>query len=125
MIVDDDDCIRETVYELLHSENFVVVTANGCDECLQHLKNGFHGLILMDVMMPGKNGWETLREIESRGWLAGNMVIMLTALGAPDDQMDGLQEIVTDYITKPFDPPELIATLRSYITSLQLLQITG
>lgn len=125
MIVDDEECIRETVYELLTSEGIDVLSANGCDACIRYLQSGFNGVILMDVMMPGKNGWETLREIRQNGLLAANMVVMLTALDSPDSQMDGLQEVVIDYITKPFDPSSLVATVRNYLECLKQLPVEG
>lgn len=123
MIVDDEECIRETLYELLSSEGITALTASGCEECLQHLQQGFHGLILMDVMMPGKNGWQTLKQLDKSGLLRGNIVVMLTALDSPDIQMDGLQEIVIDYITKPFVPSLLVATVRNYLSCLQQIPI--
>lgn len=121
MIVDDEECIRETVFELLLSEGIGVLTASGCEQCLEHLKAGFRGIILMDVMMPGKNGWQTVRAIKEHQLLPGNIVIMLTALEQPDEQMDGLQEIIIDYITKPFEPESLIDSIRNYLNCLQQL----
>ena len=115
MIVDDEDCIRQTVYELLTTEGIAAVTATGAQECLKLMHDGFRGIILMDVMMPGKNGWETIREIEHEGLLQGNIISMLTAMDAPDEQMDGLQEVVIDYIIKPFDPDVFLASVRKYL----------
>ncbi|GAM08840.1 putative transcriptional regulatory protein SilR [Geobacter sp. OR-1] len=79
----------------------------------------------MDVMMPGKNGWETIREMKSEGLLAGNIISMLTALDTPDEQMDGLQELVIDYITKPFEPYEFIASIRSYLDCFEQMGSEG
>lgn len=118
MIVDDEPSIRETVAELLEGEGLPLLSAANCDQCLQHLRDGFRGVILMDVMMPGKNGWETIREMQREQLVSGNIISMLTALDSPDEQMDGLQELVFDYITKPFEPAEFIATIRSYLNCL-------
>jgi DNA-binding response OmpR family regulator len=79
----------------------------------------------MDVMMPGQNGWQTIREIEKAGMLQGNIISMLTAMDVPDEQMEGLQEIVVDYITKPFDPADLIASVKKYLGYLEQIQATN
>jgi DNA-binding response OmpR family regulator len=124
MLVDDEECIRETVYELLFSDGIEIITAVGGHECLQVLKDGFRGVILMDVMMPGMDGWATIREIEKAGLLQGNIISMLTAMDVPDERMEGLQEVVIDYITKPFDPTAFLATVRNYLVLLDQLHGT-
>lgn len=125
MLVDDEECIRETVSELLASEGIDILTADGSNECLQLLRGGFRGVILMDVMMPGRDGWSTIREIENEGLLQGNIISMLTAMDVPDERMEGLQEVVIDYITKPFEPAGFIETVRKYLTILQQLKDTN
>ncbi len=121
MLVDDEECIRETVRELLESEGIGILTANGANECLCFLRSGFRGVILMDVMMPEMDGWATIRAIEKEGLLQGNVISMLTALEAPDERMDGLQEYVVDYITKPFSPDSFVAAIRKYLVFLNQL----
>jgi CheY-like chemotaxis protein len=118
MVVDDTACIREAISDLLPAHGIQVVTADGGGECLRLLRAGFRGVILMDVMMPNMNGWATIRAIAKEELLAGNIIAMLTAQDVPDEQMEGLQEFVVDYITKPFDPPELIRTIRRYFSYL-------
>lgn len=122
MLVDDEECIRETISELLASEGIDVLTAVGSSECLHHLRDGFRGVILMDVMMPGMDGWSTIREIEKAGLLQGNIISMLTAMDVPDERMEGLQEVVIDYITKPFDPSCFIAAVRKYLAIFNQLK---
>jgi CheY-like chemotaxis protein len=121
MLVDDDECIRDTVSELLDSEGIRAVTAAGADECLHLLRLGFRGVILMDVTMPGLDGWATIREIKKAGLLEGNLISMLTAIDAPDEGMEGLQEVVIDYITKPFEPSTFIPAVRKYLALLDQL----
>jgi len=118
LLVDDEECIREAISKLLGSEGIHVITAVGADECLLHLRNGFRGVILMDVMMPGLDGWATIREIEKAGLLEGNLISMLTAMDAPDERMEGLQEVVIDYITKPFELSSFIPAVRKYLALL-------
>lgn len=118
MVVDDERCIRATIYELLASEGINVLKAGGSDDCLLLLRDGFRGVILMDVMMPVRNGWDTIREIKKEGLMEGNIILMLTAMDIPDERMEGLQEFVIDYITKPFDSNELIAAVHRYLALL-------
>ncbi|MDD2852165.1 MAG: response regulator [Desulfuromonadaceae bacterium] len=123
MLVDDEECIRETVTMLLESEGIDVITVAGASACLQQLKDGFRGVILMDVMMPEMDGWETIREIQKAGLQPGNVISMLTALDIPDERMEGLQETIVDYITKPFSPESFIEKIRKYLVVLD--QLTG
>lgn len=121
MLVDDEECIRETVFELLDSEGIDIVTAASARDCLQLLHNGFRGVILMDVMMPEMDGWSTIREIDKAGLLQGNIISMLTAMDVPDERMEGLQEVVIDYITKPFEADYFVAAVRKYLVLLDQL----
>lgn len=119
MVVDDDSSIRNVVKEIFSGLDFHVVTACGARECLGHLRSGFRGLILMDVTMPEKSGWDTIRDIDEARLLDGNIIAMLTGQEAPDELMDGLQELVIDYIRKPFEPQELITSVRKYCEYLE------
>lgn len=103
------------MHALLSCKGVDVVTAGGGDDCLRLLREGFRGVILMDIMMPGKNGWDTIREIEKAGLLQGNIISMLTSKDAPDEQMEGLQDIVIDYITKPYEAQEIVDVVRKYL----------
>lgn len=125
MIVDDALCIRVMVEELLANEGIRACCAPDAEACLAHLRSGFRGLILMDVMMPDKDGWQAIREIEQAGLLPGNIVVMLTALDEPDERMNGLQSLVVDYITKPFKPEMFIETVRKYLGYLAHVAVTG
>ena len=119
MIVDDDPSIVYTVVEILEPEGFEVVTASGGEECLGEMEKGFQGMILMDIMMPEMNGWETIRQIVDRGYLDGTIISMLTARDIEDEKEESLAPYVTNYIMKPFDPDELVATIREYLTLLR------
>ena len=119
MIVDDDPYIRLAVKEILNAEGINLAEADGYDECLESMGWGFKGVILMDIMMPEKDGWDTINAIVDKGYYEGNMIFMLTAKDQPDDKMEGLQEYVVDYLTKPFDPDLLVATVREYLGYLK------
>ena len=114
MIVDDNEFIRATVEFICEAEGLGLVSAASGAQCLLHLESGFRGVILMDIMMPELDGWQTIREIVDRGLYAGNLIIMLTGMGEPDSRMEGLQEYVTDYLTKPFGPDLLLDALQYY-----------
>lgn len=118
MIVDDNQYIRESVGILLQLNGTKSLDASGGEECLKHLQAGFRGVILMDIMMPRMDGWDTIREIVDRGLNDGNLIIMLTAMNEPTIKMNGLQEYVVDYITKPFTPAEFVEKLQFYLTFL-------
>jgi len=118
MVVDDEPHIRSGVAELLESEGFEVSIASSGRECLETLKNGFRGLILLDVMMPEMDGWGTIQEMINAELVEGNIICLLTALDTPTQAMEGLKEYVADYLTKPFDPQQLLDILRGYIVYL-------
>jgi len=122
MLVDDEKMIRESVEVFFQSEGVGILTAASGDECLEHLEAGFRGVILMDVMMPDMDGWETIRRIVENDLYEGNIIVMLTALNAPDNKMEGIQEYVTDYLTKPFNPEELMEILRYYFSLMDALK---
>jgi len=114
MIVDDDRHILVAVKTVLNDAGFPVEMADSGDECISLLKQGFSGVILLDIMMPVMDGWDTIRAIHSGGLGENVLIAMLTAKDSPDEKMNGLQEYVFDYITKPFEPEELVSKVRHY-----------
>ncbi|HJV35001.1 response regulator [Geomonas sp.] len=122
MIVDDNEFIRKSVEVACQSTSFTIVPAESGAACLRQLEAGFRGVILMDVMMSGMDGWDTIREMVERGLYPGNVIVMLTGIGEPDLKMEGIQEYVTDYMSKPFGPDQLIESLRYYLLLLDALR---
>jgi DNA-binding response OmpR family regulator len=114
MIVDDDRHILLAVKTVLNEAGFPVEMAESGQECINLLKAGFTGVILLDIMMPVMDGWDTIRAINSSGLGDNVLIAMLTAKNSPDSKMIGLQEYVFDYITKPFEPDELVNKVRVY-----------
>ena len=119
MVVDDDPYILIALRELFSPENCKVLTVGKGEDCIKELKKGFKGVILMDIMMPGMDGWDTIEEIVNQGYLDGNIISMLTAKDIPDKRMDDLRAYITDYFTKPFDPDKLVAVVKLYFTRLK------
>ena len=120
MVVDDDYSIRIAVKVLFESQGFEVFEADGGKECLGMLKNGFKGVIVMDIMMPEMDGCATVREIVDQGLFKGNAIFMLTAMDVPELKMQNLKGCVVGYIAKPFEPEELVNTVEGYFRHLQI-----
>jgi CheY-like chemotaxis protein len=118
MVVDDDVFILEVMEELLRPEGIEVVAAESGDACIAALEKGFRGVILMDIMMPKKDGWETIEEMIDRDLMEGNVVAMLTARDVPDRELEQMKEHVIDYITKPFEADEIVAIVKGYLEYL-------
>ena len=123
MIVDDNEYVRASVEIICQSVQLGLISADSGPQCLARLEAGFRGIILMDIMMPEMDGWDTIRQIVDRGLYPGNLIVMLTGMGEPDAKMDGLQEYVTDYLTKPFGPNQLIESLQYYLDLLGAMSV--
>jgi CheY-like chemotaxis protein len=119
MIVDDDPAVRYTVQEVLRGANLQAVAVDSGRACLEELRNGFRGVILLDIMMPDMDGWDTLEAMKREGLTEGNIVCMLTAVISPGAEMDSVKDNVMDYVRKPFDPDGLIATAKEYLSFLR------
>src|SRR3954467_6959275 len=113
LIVDDDRELCELVAELLEGEGFKVEVSNRSDEGLARALSGEHSLVVLDVMMPGMNGFEVLRRLRAEG--SGVHVLMLTARGDDVDRIVGLEIGADDYLPKPFNPRELVARIQAVL----------
>ena len=113
LIVDDDRELCELVAELLVEEGFATEVANSGEPGLERALSGEHSLVILDVMMPGMNGFEVLRRLRAQG--SGVHVLMLTARGEDVDRIVGLEIGADDYLPKPFNPRELIARIQAIL----------
>lgn len=118
LVVDDDPSVLYTVEAVLDEAEVPVSTAASGADCLDRLEKGFRGLILLDIMMPGMDGCQTIREMSKRGWIDGNLVCMLTAVTDPAGALDPVRDVVVEYVQKPFQPHELVSTVREYLAYL-------
>jgi len=109
MIVDDDSDLLVFLRTLFEHENYEVLTVDSGYDCIEELKRGYNGIILLDLMMPFMDGWNTIREIVKRG-LADHVIIsVITASGRADpEKMRGIEQYIHDYIQKPFNLEKLI-----------------
>ena len=113
MIVDDEPSILKTVEIILGSSGYKVHAVDSGDQCLDELRKGFKGVILMDIMMPRMDGYDTVAAIVSEGLHEGNIISMLTAVHEPGEKLEKLTEYVIDYVTKPFTSDQLFVAVSS------------
>jgi two-component system response regulator CpxR len=113
LVVDDDRELSELVGELLEGEGFRVEVANRSEQGLVRALSGEHSLVVLDVMMPGMNGFEVLRRLRAEG--SRIPVLMLTARGEDVDRIVGLEIGADDYLPKPFNPRELVARIQAIL----------
>ncbi|MBQ8951566.1 MAG: response regulator transcription factor [Eubacterium sp.] len=107
LLVEDEHSLAELVADRLKKERYAVDISYDGEDGLYNALTGIYDLILLDVMLPKKDGFEILREIRSEG--ITSKVIMLTARGELDDKLKGFGEGANDYIPKPFHIDEVIA----------------
>lgn len=111
-VIDDDQNISELVSLYLNKEGFRCEEFNDGEAGLKAFQNNAPDLVLLDIMMPGMDGYEVLREIRK---ISKIPVIMITAKGETFDKVLGLELGADDYIVKPFDPKELTARVKAVI----------
>ena len=114
LVVDDDPAVLKTTRRILEREGVGVIAVENGRAALDTLRQGFKGLILMDVIMSGLDGWETIQAMVDENLAEGNFILMLTGEVEPDTRMDHLKEYVLDYLVKPFKAQELVAVVQGY-----------
>jgi CheY-like chemotaxis protein len=112
LVVDDDDVIRQLITVNLELEGFDVVTAVDGQDALDKVKDAQPRVITLDVMMPRLDGWEAAARLRSDPETAHIKVILLSARAQEADLQRGERIGVDAYLTKPFDPDELIDLVR-------------
>jgi CheY-like chemotaxis protein len=118
LVVDDDPMVQMAVRRILESEGLKVTTADDGEACIREVENGFEGLILMDIMMPGMNGWDTIQALVDKGGVKGSILCVLTGDEKPDERMKRYKEVVLDYVRKPFDKQGLVRLVKEYLAYL-------
>ena len=115
LVLDDDEALLELLYTYLQSEGFTCLTAPDVAEGLRLLDTEDIDVLILDVMLPGTNGFEVLRGIRRDEKTVTLPVLMLTAKGEEIDRIVGLEMGADDYLGKPFNPRELVARLRALL----------
>tara|TARA_Y100001970_G_C14193257_1_gene836605 strand:+ start:106 stop:783 length:678 start_codon:yes stop_codon:yes gene_type:complete len=120
LVVDDDDRIRNLLKDYLKNNNFIVSTAINAETAKSKLDFLKFDLIILDVMMPGKNGYELTKEIKKNQKIP---IILLTAKGEVENRIKGLELGADDYIGKPFEPKELLLRINNIISKDNKLDV--
>ena len=113
LIVDDDNRIRNLLKEYLKDNKFIVSTAQNAFEAKNKLSFFKFDLLILDVMMPGQDGFDLTKEIRKKN---KTPIILLTAKGEVDNRIKGLELGADDYLGKPFEPKELLLRIRNIIS---------
>ena len=112
LIVDDDDRIRILLKDYLSEKKFTVSTAENAEQAKNRLKYFKFDLLILDVMMPGQDGYALTRDIKKK---IDVPIILLTAKGEVENRIKGLELGADDYIGKPFEPKELLLRIKNII----------
>lgn len=116
LVVDDDEKILKVLTAYLEKEDYTVITAKDGLEAVEKAFRLSPDIVLLDVMLPGIDGWEVCKEIRRTSSVP---IIMLTARDAEADRIIGLELGADDYVVKPFSPKEVIARIRAIFRRLR------
>jgi len=117
LVVDDEPNIRETVGFILEMEGFTVALAEDGEQALAEVARLRPPVVLLDAMMPRRDGFDVCRTIKGDPALAGTQIVMLTAMGQKRDRERAFAAGADYFVTKPFDEADLLSLLRR-LTSL-------
>ena len=120
LYAEDEKSLARAVSAILVKNNYSVDVVHDGESALDYLATGNYDGVILDVMMPKRDGFEVLREMRARG--DSTPVLLLTARSEIDDRVEGLDSGANDYLTKPFDMKELLARIRAMtrVLSVQL-----
>ncbi len=120
LVVDDDDRIRNLLKDYLNDNKFLTSSAKDGNEAIEKISTFEFDLIVLDVMMPGKSGFELTKEIKKNNDVP---IILLTAKGEVENRIKGLEYGADDYLGKPFEPKELLLRIKNIIKKKQKADI--
>jgi len=112
LIVDDDDRIRELVKQYLNENDYLVTTANSAKDAKEKVNIIKFDIIILDIMMPGQSGLDFTNENKKK---INTPIILLTAKGEASDRIEGLEIGADDYLSKPFEPKELVLRIKNIL----------
>jgi two-component system phosphate regulon response regulator OmpR len=116
LVVDDDTRLRGLLQRFLTENDFIVTQASDAAEARQALAALEFDLLIVDVMMPGEDGMSLTKSLRENNQVP---ILMLTAMGETEDRISGLEHGVDDYLTKPFDPRELLLRINAILRRAQ------
>ena len=120
LVVDDDDRIRDLLKDYLSENSYIVSTAENAEQAKLKLEYLKFDVIILDVMMPGQNGYELTKDIKKK---INVPIILLTAKGEVENRIKGLELGADDYIGKPFEPKELLLRINNIIKNNNTIDI--
>ncbi|MAH74580.1 MAG: DNA-binding response regulator [Candidatus Pelagibacter sp. TMED197] len=120
LIVDDDNRIRDLLKEYLSENNYVISTSENAENAKIKLEHFKFDLIVLDVMMPGQNGYELTKEIRKN---INIPIILLTAKSEVENRIKGLEIGADDYLSKPFEPKELLLRIKNIINKSKQIDL--
>lgn len=118
LVVDDDKGIRTLLVDFLNSQDFEAKAASNASEARMFIASHFFDVIILDVMMPGESGIDLLQELRKTN---NTPILLLTACDQLSQKITGLEFGADDYVTKPFEPLELVARVKSLLRRVQPL----
>ena len=120
LLVDDEPMNLQVLFESLEGVGCKMLIAKNGESALSIARKAHPDLILLDIMMPGIDGFEVCRRLKADPVTEGIPVIFLSALSGTEDKVHGLQLGAVDYVSKPFQPEEVIARVNTHLTSNRL-----
>ena len=120
LIVDDDNRIRDLLKEYLNENEYIVSTSENAENAKTKISHFKFDLIVLDVMMPGQNGYELTKEIKKNIKIP---IILLTAKGEVENRIKGLELGADDYLGKPFEPKELLLRIKNIVSKNKKINI--
>tara|TARA_B110000971_G_C19986628_1_gene489872 strand:+ start:494 stop:1171 length:678 start_codon:yes stop_codon:yes gene_type:complete len=120
LVVDDDNRIRELLKEYLNENNFIVSTGENSEKAKEQINLFTFDLIVLDVMMPGQNGFDLTKEIKKT---LSTPIILLTAKSEVENRIQGLELGADDYLGKPFEPKELLLRINNILSKSKKIKI--
>ena len=120
LIVDDDNRIRDLLREYLNENDYIISTSENAENAKIKLSQFKFDLIVLDVMMPGQDGYELTKEIKKNILIP---IILLTAKGEVENRIKGLELGADDYLSKPFEPKELLLRIKNIINKKSKINI--
>ena len=120
LVVDDDDRIRDLIKQYLIDNSFIVSTASNADKAKKLISQFKFDLIVLDVMMPGQNGFDLTKELKKN---SNFQIILLTAKGEVENRIVGLELGADDYLSKPFEPKELLLRIKNIISKSKKIKL--
>ena len=122
LVVDDDNRIRDLLKDFLTENNYIVSTAENAIQAKKRLEYLKFDIIILDVMMPGQDGYELTKEIKTQIRVP---IILLTAKGEVENRIKGLELGADDYLGKPFEPKELLLRIKNIINKSNTIDLSS